>query len=132
MSRENVEVVRAAVAALNRRDLDAAFQHLAPDFVYDQTRAIGLDRGIYDREQARRLAEEVLLGLWKSVSWGIDQFIANADHVVTPLDNELVGRDGIMVRARGTWLWTLHDNKVERICLYQDKREALEAAGLKE
>jgi ketosteroid isomerase-like protein len=132
MSQENVEVVRAVVDALNRQDFDEAFEHLAPDFVYDHTRAIGLDGGFYDREQARRLAEELMLDLWESIHWGVSEFIASGDLVVTPLENELVGRDGIAVRARVTWLWSLRDRKIERLCLYQDKREALEAAGLRE
>ena len=36
------------------------------------------------------------------------------------------------MQARGIWLGTIRDGLIVRICLYQDKRDALEAAGLKE
>jgi hypothetical protein len=36
------------------------------------------------------------------------------------------------VQARGTWLWTIRDGLVVRVCLYQELQEALEAAGLRE
>jgi hypothetical protein len=42
----------------------------------------------------------------------------------------LRGRDGIEVSVATTWLITIRGGNIERGCLYQDKREALEAAGL--
>jgi ketosteroid isomerase-like protein len=52
--------------------------------------------------------------------------------VVTPFTNYLRGRDGIEVQARAAFLWTIHDGKVTRLRFYQERREALEAAGLRE
>jgi hypothetical protein len=49
-----------------------------------------------------------------------------------PFTNRLRGRDGIEVQARGTWLCTIRDGLIVRICLYQGVQEALEAAGLRE
>jgi hypothetical protein len=46
-----------------------------------------------------------------------------------PWTYHAVGRDGIEVQARTTWLFTLRDSRVERVCLFQEKEEALEAAG---
>jgi ketosteroid isomerase-like protein len=51
---------------------------------------------------------------------------------MTPFTNQLLGRDGIDLQARGTWLWTIRDGVVVRLCLYQERQEALEAAGLSE
>jgi hypothetical protein len=39
MSQENVEIVRAAIDAHNRGDVDGTFKDAAPDFQYDQTQA---------------------------------------------------------------------------------------------
>jgi hypothetical protein len=50
--------------------------------------------------------------------------------VVTPFTNHLLGRDGIELQARGIWLWTIRAGVVVRLCLYQERKEALEAAGL--
>jgi ketosteroid isomerase-like protein len=42
------------------------------------------------------------------------------------------GRDGIEVQSRGIVVWTVREGLIVRFCLYQDRREALEAAGLSE
>ncbi|MGH2993107.1 MAG: hypothetical protein ACRDL1_06185 [Solirubrobacterales bacterium] len=54
------------------------------------------------------------------------------DHVVVPHTTHIRGRDGIEAQARTTSLVTIRDGKIERICLYQERQEALEAAGLSE
>lgn len=98
MSQENVEIVRGVIDAFNRGDWDSALKPAAPDFVFDNSRALGEQRGIYtSKEQVRGLC-----------------------------------RDGIEVKARTTWLFSLRDAKVERVCMYQDQQEALDAAGPRE
>jgi ketosteroid isomerase-like protein len=131
MSEENVEIVRTAFAALNRGDLDAAFKDAAPDAEIDLTRALGLDSGVYDLDEFRRLSEEFAKS-WDSVRYEVDEYLDAGEHVVMPFTNHLVGRDGIDVQARGTWLWTIRDGVVVRLCLYQVRKDALEAAGLSE
>ena len=131
MSEENVEIVRTALAALNRGDLDAAFKDAAPDAEVDLTRAVGLDSGVYDLDEFRRLSEEFAKS-WDSVRWEADEYLDAGEHVVMPFTNHLLGRDGIDVQARGTWLWTIRDGVVVRLCLYQVRQDALEAAGLSE
>jgi hypothetical protein len=42
------------------------------------------------------------------------------------------GRDGIEAIASGALVWTLRDRRTVRIGLYQEREEALEAAGLRE
>jgi ketosteroid isomerase-like protein len=49
-----------------------------------------------------------------------------------PFTNVAQGRDGIEVQARGIWVWTIRTGSIVRVCLYQDREEALEAAGLAE
>jgi ketosteroid isomerase-like protein len=131
MSQENVEIARANYDAFNRGDVDAAFEDFAPDFELDLSRAIGLDRGVYSLAQFRRLAESGI-ELWESVQFIADEFIDAGEHVVMPFTNRLRGRDGIEVQARGTWLCTIRDGLIVRICLYQELQDALEAAGLRE
>jgi ketosteroid isomerase-like protein len=130
MSQENVEIARAAIDALNRGDGDAAFKDMAPDFEFDFSRAIGLPRGVYQADQARRLWEEVT-STWAAVHWEA-QFIEAGELVVTALTNRHRGREGIEVLARTAWVWTFRDGSVARITFYQERREALEAAGLSE
>jgi ketosteroid isomerase-like protein len=130
MSQENVEMVRRGYEAWLRGDVDAGSENFAPDFELDLSRAIGTDRGIYSLNQARRLQEEFQEAL-EVVQIGAE-YIDAGEHVVITWSNRLRGRDGIEVQARGIWLCTIRDGLVVRICLYQDKREALEAAGLRE
>ena len=51
MSQENVEIVKAAIDAVNREDWDAAFQDAAPGFELDMSRGLGLMKGMYQERQ---------------------------------------------------------------------------------
>jgi ketosteroid isomerase-like protein len=59
-----------------------------------------------------------------------DRYIEAGESVVVPNVAHQRGRDGIEVSARGTFVFTLRNNKITRICLYQETAEALKAAGL--
>ena len=129
MSQENVEIVRAAIDAHNRGDIDATFKDAAPDFEYDQTRALGIDRGVFNLEEFQGLLS-TFTDIWESFTIGADELIDAGEAVVMPFANVARGRDGIEVEARGFWVWTIRDGLIVRICLYQERQEALEAAGL--
>ena len=131
MSQENVEMVRAAIGAFNRGDVDAAFKDVSPDFEYDQTRAVGIDRGVFNLDQFRSLLA-TFTDSWESFRIGADELIDAGEDVVMPFTNVAQGRDGIEVEARGIWTWTIRDGAIVRACLYQDRQEALAAAGLSE
>jgi ketosteroid isomerase-like protein len=131
MSQENVEIVRAAIDAYNRGDVDAAFKDVIPDFEYDQTRAVGIDRGIFNLEQFQSLLA-TFTDSWESFTIGADELIDAGEDVVMPFTNVARGRDGIEVQARGIWVWTIRDGSIVGACLYQERQEALEAAGLSE
>jgi ketosteroid isomerase-like protein len=131
MSLENVEIVRASIDAYNRGDVDAAFKDVAPDFEYDQTRAVGIDRGMFNLDEFRDLLA-TFTEHWESFTIGADELIDAGENVVMPFTNVTRGRDGIEVQARGVWVWTIRDGSIVRACLYQDLPAALEAAGLSE
>ena len=131
MSQKNVEIVRAAVDALNGGDFDAAFKGIAPDCEFDMSRSIGLDAGVKGADQGRRWFEEFIQS-WDSVRPEADEFIDAGDHVVLPLTIRVLGRDGIELQFRPTWVWTFRESAVVRACLFQDRAEALEAVGLEE
>ena len=69
MSQENVEIVKAAIDAVNREDWDAVFQDAAPGFELDFSRALGLMAGVFGLDQIRRVLAE-FAGHWESVSDG--------------------------------------------------------------
>jgi ketosteroid isomerase-like protein len=131
MSSENVEIVRAAIDAHNRGDIDAAFKEAAPDFEYDGTRAVGIDGGVFNLEQFKSLLS-TFRDTWESYAIGADELIDAGEAVVMAFANVLRGRDGIEVEAHGFWVWTIREGLIVRLCLYQERQEALEAVGLSE
>jgi ketosteroid isomerase-like protein len=131
MSEENVEIVRAAYDAYNRGDLDAALKDAAPECELDWTRAVGPQRGVYRLDQIRAFLID-FLETFESNRVVPDEFIEAGEQVVVPQTGYLRGRDGIEVTARIALVWTFRDGAIVRICLYQQKQEALEAAGLRE
>jgi ketosteroid isomerase-like protein len=129
---QNVEIARQTFDALNRDDLPAAIKHAAPDFVFDFSRSRGLDGGVYGRDEWLKVGEAIL-GLWESVRWETEEFIeAAGDRLVTVQTAYMRGRDDIVVPTRGAWLWLFRDGRFARITFFQERREALEAAGLSE
>jgi len=131
MSRENVEIVQATYDAYNRGDLDAALKDAAPESELDWTRAVGPQRGVYRLAQIRAFLVD-FLEAFESTRVEPDEFIEAGDQVVVPQTGYLRGRDGIEVTARVALVWSIRDGAIVRVCLYQQKREALEAAGLSE
>jgi ketosteroid isomerase-like protein len=73
-----------------------------------------------------------LAGVWASSRIEPHEFIEAGEQVVVPWTAHFQGRDGIEVRTRPTWTFTIRDGAIERICMYQERHEALEAAGLPE
>ena len=132
MSQENVEIVRAAINALDRGDIDAALKDAASDFVFDFSRSVGLEAGVYKLDQMRTFFGRWVGEMWESSRFEADEFIEAGDLVMTPVTNLLRGRDGIEVQARGAWVWTFRDGSVARITFYPERQDALEAAGLAE
>src|SRR3954465_12015993 len=129
MTGENVETIRAALAALTRGDLDAALKDMSPEFEFDFSRSVGTVPGVYGLDEMpgfwNNFAEA-----WESVRMEAEEFIEAGDQVVTPITTHARGRQGVEVQARGAWVWTFRGGSIARICFYQELQEAFEAAGL--
>jgi ketosteroid isomerase-like protein len=52
--------------------------------------------------------------------------------VVVPNTAHMRGRQGIEVTARSTQVFTVENGRITRLRLFQERAEALEAAGLRE
>jgi ketosteroid isomerase-like protein len=134
MSKENVEVVRLVLDAINRRDVDAVVESASEDVVTDWSNSRGLLSGVHQgRDQARQAFEE-FLEPWDSLRWEAEELSElGGDGVLTVSRLQMHGRgSGVEVNASGASIWTIRDGKVAAIRLYQSKAEALEAAGLAE
>jgi ketosteroid isomerase-like protein len=130
MSRENVEIVRAAYDAFNRGDWDAAFRDMHPDFEFAMQHAPnpGPHRG---RNDARARMEDGLAA-YEAFSYELDDLRESGEQVVALIR--------VRVRPKGTTaeienrvghVWALRDGKVVSLHLFPKRDEALESAGLR-
>jgi ketosteroid isomerase-like protein len=132
MSQENVEIVRRGIAAYNRRDFEAIRALNAPVVELDWSASRGPEAGVYQGLEEVIGFYENFLGAWEEVDIEADDFIESGDAVVVPNTARLRGRDGIETVARSTFVFELRGGRITRIRLYQETREALEAAGPRE
>jgi len=132
MSQENVEVVRRVLDAYSRRDIEALRALHHPDLELDWSASRGSLAAVYRGfEDALRFYAEYY-ETFESTVVVADCFIDAGDSVVVPNVAYQRGRDGIEVSARSTLVYTVRGGKVTRVCLYQDRAEALNALGLSE
>jgi uncharacterized protein len=130
MSQENVQVVKQALDAYSRRDVEALRATADPNMELDWSASrswlAGVYRGIDD-------ALRFYAGYFEAFDEIViepDRFIEAGDSVVVPNVAHQRGRDGIEVSARSTLVFTVRSRKLTRICLYQETKEALQAVGL--
>jgi ketosteroid isomerase-like protein len=132
MSQENVEIVRRAIAAYNQRDFEAMRALNHPDVQVDWSASRGLEAGVYQgKEEVMRFYQN-FLDTFEEVNMEPDRFIESGDLVVVPNSAQIRGRDRIETVARSALVFEVRSGRLARICLYQETREALEAAGLRE
>ena len=132
MSQENVELVRRAIAAYNQRDFEAMRALNHPDVELDWSASRGLEAGVYRGwEEVMRFYKN-FLGTFEEVVIEPGRFIESGDSVVVPNTAQVRGRDGIETLARSAFVFEVRGGRLARIRLYQETREALEAAALRE
>ncbi|MGH8574819.1 MAG: nuclear transport factor 2 family protein [Gammaproteobacteria bacterium] len=124
-------IVADAVAALNRSDWDAALKDASPDLAFDTSRTLGEWRGFYKgAEDVKRVWRE-FAAPWVTVRREIDEVIEGEGCAVTRITVYFEGREGIEVKIRTSWVWTVQDGAVTQITVYNDLGDALAAAGLR-
>jgi ketosteroid isomerase-like protein len=129
MSEENVEVVRRAIAAYNRRDFEAMRALNHPDVEVDWSASRGLEAGVHrGQEEVLRFYRD-FLETFEEVRIEPEGFIESGDSVIVPNSTQIRGRDGIETVARSALAFELRGGRVARVRLYQETHEALEAAG---
>jgi len=132
MPEENVEVVRRAIGAYNRRDFEAIRALNQPEVELDWSASRGLDPGIYKGREEVIDFYRNFLETFEEVHIEPDRFIESGDSVVVPNSAQIRGRDGIETVARSALVFEVRSGLIARICLYQETAEAFEAAGLRE
>jgi ketosteroid isomerase-like protein len=133
MSQENVDRIRADFEAFNRTG-EIIVDHLAPDFELHQASSIVDTAGVFHGPDAFREVLSELQGAFEELSFEVEEFIeAPGGDVVVFIRARGRGRgSGIEVDNRIAQVWTYRGDKAIRMVAYEDRAEALEAAGLRE
>ena len=132
MSQTNVEAVRRAQEAFNRRDVGDFLADVDPAVEWDWSRAMGPDREII---RGREQVAGFILSWWDAFDEAVvveDELIDAGEHVVVAFHGRQRGRgSGAEVQGPGSVLvWTFRDGQAINVTLYQTRAEALEAVGL--
>jgi ketosteroid isomerase-like protein len=132
MSEDNVEIVRRALDAFNRRDFDAALRDVPPDAILDMSQSRGPDVGIYVGHDAIRRFWIDMTEPFERHTVVPTEFISHGEHVVVSLQAFMTGRGGVEVEARSATVGTLREGHIVRWTMYQDTADALKAVALEE
>ena len=134
MSQENVEVVRGIYDAVARRDDVTPFDVYAEDIVWDlsNTRraALGM-KPVYRGHEGVRLFWRESLSVFGEVDLEVAELMDADDKVLAVIREREIGRaSGVPVDTTHLAVWTLADGKVTQMQVFDDRQQALEAAGL--
>ena len=132
MPRENTEIMRSVIAAINRGDAAAARAFATEDCVTDFSNSRGPLQGVHrGRDELQKLIEG-FLEPWAEFRWELVEVIeVDAERVLSVGRFQLRGHgSGVEVSAGGAAIWTIREGEVAVWELFQSKAEALEAAGL--
>jgi uncharacterized protein len=133
MSRENVELARQVMEALNQRDLSRLISLADPDVEWRSFFAIGESGGVYRGHDGTRQYMSDLGDAWEVGRTDVDDDLAVGDIAV------LVGRIHYRGKASGVenetpagWVLRFRDGKLVSFRAFRDPEQALEAVGLRE
>jgi ketosteroid isomerase-like protein len=132
MSQENVEIVRVAMEAFNRRDGEGFGALLASDAEIVPVRAV-LEGTVYRGPGAAAQYCAAVDDSWENLRWEIEE-IQDDDGWVLVL-GQIRGRgrgSGAVLDVRAAWVARFREGLVTNFHTYTDRGEALEAVGLSE
>ena len=127
-----MEVVRRGIDAWNRGELTTWLASFESDAEIDWSRARGPLKGVYSgRGEIETLWNEFFF-TFEEAQIETEGFTDAGSEVVVSNTTHFRGRQGIEVTASSTWVFTVRDGQITRLRLFQERDEALEAAGLRE
>ncbi len=133
MSLENVAVVKRALDAFNRRDLDTYDGLYTSDFEWFPAMAGIVEGGGYKGRKGMATFIAEVGETWERFSVLTDEFRDIGNRVLVLCRIEGRGRgSGVQVDAPGGMVFEFHAGKISRGWGYLDRGEALRAAGIAE
>jgi ketosteroid isomerase-like protein len=134
MSQENVEIIRRGWNSWLRGDMDALVSEWDPDVVWDTSHFRDWPESNYRGVGGIRRFLTEWLEVWGDYEIDVEEVLAAPDgRVVSLFTHHGKGRQsGVPMDLEMAQIATLRNGKVVRLENYDDRREALEAAGLSE
>jgi ketosteroid isomerase-like protein len=132
----NAETIRAMFAAFNRQDSAAATAPVHPEIVWDMTHCPIEDlRGVYRGREGSEQVWRRWLEAWEQVEVPEMEVVEAGEHVFVwiPAQRNRGRTSGIEVTMEPYgWVWTFRDGRIVHAGIYDDRRSALDAAGLEQ
>jgi ketosteroid isomerase-like protein len=126
MAEENVEIVRTAIDAYNRRDIPAVLERLDPEVELLPIRAV-LDGMVYRGHEGFKQFMDDMSEEWKEFHPEPEQFRKIGSDYIMVL-GRFLGRtraSGVEVDSPGIWMCHLSEGKILRVQFYTDAAAAL-------
>ena len=134
MSQENVEIVLEQVEAFNRGDVEAFVATVSPDVEWEDSMFFSEVPRVYrGRDEVREWFHRVLEP-WEHIH-------AEADEIREASDGRILVGGVLTVRGKGShaearqrgwFVFWVANGTITKRCVFLDRNEALEAAGLRE
>ena len=134
MSQWNVDVVRRIYDAAARRDDVIPFEVYAEDIIWDMSnsrRALLAMAPVYHGHEGVRQYWRENLFAFGEIDFEVEELIDAGDQVLAVIREREVGRaSGVPVETTHLAVYTLRGSKVIQMQVFDDRQQALEAAGL--
>ena len=134
MSEENLDVVRRIYDAAARRDDVIPFEVYAEDIIWDisnSRRALLAMKPVYHGHDGVRQYWRENVSVFGEVDFEVEELIDAGDQVLAVIREREVGRaSGVPVETTHLAVYTLRGSKVIQMQVFDDRQQALEAAGL--
>ena len=131
MSQENVEIVRRIYDAYVSGDFETALSFVDPELTLDVS--IRPEDKVYRGHEGVAESLRTWTGTWEAFRIEVQELIDAGDHVIAVEHHSGRGRgSGLPLAQLYFSVFTVGDGKVNRIVWFPNRRDALEAAGLRE
>jgi ketosteroid isomerase-like protein len=131
MSKENVEVVRAAYSAFNARDVEGLLRVSAEDCEWQPLRA-QLEGIVYRGHQGVRQFVSDMDADWESFRIDPLEFHDGQDRVAVIGRVRALGQSGVAIDSLAGFVFELQRGRIRRIISHSDPEAALAAVRLSE
>jgi ketosteroid isomerase-like protein len=132
MSEENLELVRRALEAFGRGDLDARLVLMDPQLEW---RTSGLFPGVarvYHGHEGYKQFWKDFRAMWEEIELVPERLVDHGERVVVFGRFKGRGREGVTMEREMGMIFTIRDGLATRIESYPSGQQALEAVGLRE